>query len=396
MGIVDRWLLPDGVEDVLPPQAKKLEEVRRRLLDLFETWGYDYVIPPMIEYLESLLTGTGHDLDLKTFKIVDLLTGRTMGVRADITPQVARIDAHSLNREGVARLCYAGTVVQAQADRMLASRTPLSVGAELFGESNGKADVEIVSLMVESLKSLDVDAIHVDLGDVAIFRQLMGSLALSADQQELLFNAVQKKAVAEIKSRCAEFDLSTGDTNRLCALPGLTGDETVLTRARELFVGHKGILASIDNLENVSHSIAERFRELNVYFDLSELRGYAYHTGIVFAAYVEGSGRVVAKGGRYDFVGQVFGRGNRGATGFSVDVRMLAEEVAMKAADRKIVLVSNTPAGKNKELWQEIKRLRQSGYIVLESGEGTEYDYELVFNNNEWQLNSGRGEMNNG
>lgn len=396
MGIVDRWLLPDGVEDVLPPQAKKLEEVRRRLLDLFETWGYDYVIPPMIEYLDSLLTGTGHDLDLKTFKIVDLLTGRTMGVRADITPQVARIDAHSLNREGVARLCYAGTVVQAQADRMLASRTPLSVGAELFGESNGTADVEIVSLMVESLKSLDVDAIHVDLGDVAIFRQLMGSLALSADQQELLFDAVQKKAVAEIKSRCVEFDLSTGDTNRLCALPGLTGDATVLTRARELFVGHKGILATIDNLEKVSHSIAERFKDLNVYFDLSELRGYAYHTGIVFAAYVEGSGRVVAKGGRYDFVGQVFGRGNRGATGFSVDVKMLAEEVAMKTADRQIVLVSNTPGGKNKELWQEIQRLRQSGYIVLESGESNEYDYELVFNNNEWQLNSSRGEMNNG
>jgi ATP phosphoribosyltransferase regulatory subunit len=151
MSIVDRWLLPDGVGDILPSQAKRVEEVRRKLLDLFSTWGYDYVIPPMIEYIESLLTGTGRDLDLKTFKIVDFMTGRTMGVRADMTPQVARIDAHSLNSEGVTRLSYAGTVIQTQVDSMLANRTPLSVGAEMFGDSTSKADIEIVSLMIESL-----------------------------------------------------------------------------------------------------------------------------------------------------------------------------------------------------------------------------------------------------
>ena len=389
MGIVDRWLLPDGVEDMLPSQAKKLEEVRRRLLDLFSTWGYDYVIPPMIEYLESLLTGTGRDLDLKTFKVVDFLTGRTMGVRADITPQVARIDAHSLNRDGVARLCYAGTVVQAQAESMLASRTPLSVGAELFGDSTSKADTEIVSLMVESLKSLGFDAVHVDLGDVDIFRQLMLSFALNADQQELLFEAVQRKSVAEISSHCATFCLSEADSLLLTQLPGLTGNDSVLERARSLFKAHKGIVASIDNLQQVADTIAGRFTDLDIYFDLSELRGYAYHTGIVFAAYVDGSRSVVAKGGRYDHIGDVFGREARGATGFSIDVRSLTEKVMFPEESRKCIWIPEVPAGEEDSLWRQIQQLRVEGYIVVESGQPDGFDHHLDFQDGQWQLVSG-------
>jgi ATP phosphoribosyltransferase regulatory subunit len=389
MGIVDRWLLPDGVEDMLPSQAKKLEEVRRRLLDLFSTWGYDYVIPPMIEYLESLLTGTGGDLDLKTFKVVDFLTGRTMGVRADITPQVARIDAHSLNRDGVARLCYAGTVVQAQTDSMLASRTPLSVGAELFGDSTSKADTEIVSLMVESLKSLGFDAVHVDLGDVDIFRQLMLSFKLNADQQELLFEAVQRKSVAEISSHCATFCLSEADSLLLKQLPGLTGNDSVLERARSLFKVHKGIVASIDNLQQVSDTIAGRFTDLDIYFDLSELRGYAYHTGIVFAAYVDGSRSVVAKGGRYDRIGDVFGREARGATGFSIDVRSLTEKVMFPEESRKCIWIPEVPTGEEDSLWQQIQQLRVEGYIVVESGQPDGFDHHLDFQDGQWQLVSG-------
>jgi ATP phosphoribosyltransferase regulatory subunit len=389
MGIVDRWLLPDGVEDMLPSQAKKLEEVRRRLLDLFSTWGYDYVIPPMIEYLESLLTGTGRDLDLKTFKVVDFLTGRTMGVRADITPQVARIDAHSLNRDGVARLCYAGTVVQAQADSMLASRTPLSVGAELFGDSTSKADTEIVSLMVESLKSLGFDAVHVDLGDVDIFRQLMSSFSLNADQQELLFEAVQRKSVAEISSHCSNLCLSEADSLLLTQLPGLTGNDSVLERARSLFKTYKGIIASIDNLQQVSDIIAGRFTDLDIYFDLSELRGYAYHTGIVFAAYVDGSRSVVAKGGRYDHIGDVFGREARGATGFSIDVRSLTEKVRLPEESRKCVWIPEVPAGEENSLWQQIQQLRAEGYIVVESGQPNGFDHHLDFQDGQWQLVSG-------
>jgi ATP phosphoribosyltransferase regulatory subunit len=389
MGIVDRWLLPDGVEDMLPSQAKRLEEVRRRLLDLFSTWGYDYVIPPMIEYLESLLTGTGGDLDLKTFKVVDFLTGRTMGVRADITPQVARIDAHSLNRDGVARLCYAGTVVQAQTDSMLASRTPLSVGAELFGDSTSKADTEIVSLMVESLKSLGFDAVHVDLGDVDIFRQLMLSFKLNADQQELLFEAVQRKSVAEISSHCATFCLSEADSLLLTQLPGLTGNDSVLESARSLFKAHKGIVASIDNLQQVADTIAGRFTDLDIYFDLSELRGYAYHTGIVFAAYVDGSRSVVAKGGRYDRIGDVFGREARGATGFSIDVRSLTEKVMFPEESRKCIWIPEVPTGEEDSLWQQIQQLRVEGYIVVESGQPDGFDHHLDFQDGQWQLVSG-------
>ena len=389
MGIVDRWLLPDGVEDILPLQAKRLEEVRRRLLDLFSTWGYDYVIPPMIEYLESLLTGTGRDLDLKTFKVIDFLTGRTMGVRADITPQVALIDAHSLNSDGVARLCYAGTVVQAQADSMLANRTPLSVGAELFGDSTSKADTEIVSLMIESLKSLGFDAVHVDLGNVDIFRQLMSGFALNTDQQELLFEAVQRKSIAEIGEHCEAFGLSEGDSLLLTQLPGLTGSNAVLERARSLFKAHEGVLASIDSLQQVSDTIARRFTDLDVYFDLSELRGYAYHTGIVFAAYVNGSRSVVAKGGRYDHIGQVFGREARGATGFSIDVRSLTEKVRLPEESRKSVWVPEVPSGEEDSLWQRIKQLRTEGYVVVESGQPDDFSHHLDFQNGQWHLVSG-------
>jgi ATP phosphoribosyltransferase regulatory subunit len=343
----------------------------------------------MIEYLESLLTGTGRDLDLKTFKVVDFLTGRTMGVRADITPQVARIDAHSLNSDGVARLCYAGTVVQAQADSMLANRTPLSVGAELFGDSTSKADTEIVSLMIESLKSLGFDAVHVDLGNVDIFRQLMSGFALNTDQQELLFEAVQRKSVAEIGERCEAFGLSEGDSLLLTQLPGLTGSNSVLERARSLFKAHEGILASIDNLQQVSDTIACRFTDLDVYFDLSELRGYAYHTGIVFAAYVNGSRSVVAKGGRYDHIGQVFGREARGATGFSIDVRSLTEKVKLPEESIKSVWVSEVPTGEEDSLWQRIKQLRTEGYIVVESGQPEGFSHQLDFQNGQWQLVSG-------
>lgn len=387
MSFVDRWLLPDGVEDVLPPQAKKLEVVRRRLLDLFETWGYEYVIPPTVEFLESLLTGTGKDLDLKTFKVVDLVTGRMMGIRADITPQVARIDAHSLNGEGIARLCYAGTVVHSKADSMLASRTPISVGAELFGETSGRGDLEIVSLMVDALKSLGVDRVHVDLGDVAIFRQLVDGLALDVDQQEQLFEAVQRKSVAEIRHRAETFDLTSGDINMLCELPDLTGDLKVLKRARDLFGNRPGIVECIDNLESVAEEMMRRFADLEVYFDLSELRGYAYHTGIVFSAFVDGSSQVVAKGGRYDHIGGVFGREGRGATGFSINLNNLADRLTLELPARPTVLARPQESKDMLSLWAEVQRLRDEGYVVVESGDEAGYDYVLVNEQGGWTLN---------
>ena len=392
MSVEDRWLLPDGVGDLLPPEAGGVESVRRHLLDLFGTWGYDYVIPPMIEYLESLLTGTGHDLDLKTFKVVDLLTGRTMGVRADITPQVARIDAHSMKRRGVGRLCYAGTIVQAQADSMLGSRTPLSVGAELFGESTVRGDIEIVSMMVASLESTGCPTLHLDLGDVSIFSQLLDSFSLDHSQTERLYEAVQRKASVDIARLCDEFSLTSEQKSLVCELPGLTGDESVLTRAKASFAEHAGILKSIENLEHVTLALKARFADLQIYLDLSELRGYAYHTGIVFAAYLDGDHRVAAKGGRYDHIGEVFGREQRGATGFSIDVTYLASRIQAVSQSRQTVLVSDSVDSTENELWQELVRLRSEGYTVVESGVTGQYEYELVRDANEWVLKPTQGE----
>ncbi len=392
--IAGRWLLPDGVEDVLPPQAKQLEQIRRRLLDLYETWGYSYVIPPMIEFLESLLTGTGHDLDLKTFKVVDLLSGRTMGIRADITPQVARIDAHSLNREGVMRLCYAGTVVQSQPDTMLANRTPISVGAELFGETSSKADLEIVSLMAESLRSLGLDRLHIELGDVAIFRQMMENLSISYEKKNILFELVQKKALAELRESAVSFGLSSDDVELICNLPSLCGDQSVLAEARTVFNKNNGVLECINNLEHIADALDSRFSDLNIYFDLSELRGYAYHTGIVFAACVDGFGEVIAKGGRYDYIGEVFGRDARGATGFSINIRSLLAPTIINESEKKRVCLGTIPKAMPDALWQEIQRLRADGYIVVETAfekaVGTDkmdgFDFILEYIDDQWQL----------
>lgn len=390
MNIVDRWLLPEGVEDVLPSQAARMEESRRCLLDLFSTWGYDYVIPPIVEYLESLLTGTGHDLDLKTLKVTDLLSGRTMGLRADITPQVARIDAHSLNTPGVVRLCYAGTVVHSQTEGLLESRTPLSVGAELFGDSSNRADVEIVSLMIESLRSLGLDGIKVDLGDVAVYRQLVDSLGLNADQQAQIFAAVQMKSTREIAVLSQTLGLSAEKTELLCALPDLMGDTSVLDKARGTFRSYPGILECLDNLQRVAEAIMVRFADIDVYLDLSELRGYAYHTGIVFAAYVSGVRHIVAKGGRYDHIGEVFGRQGRGATGFSINVRNIADETTLTSEHRSTVVVTGAADVQDgKALWSEIQRLRENGYTVLESGEPADHDFELVFEDGNWVLAQG-------
>ena len=386
MSIVDRWLLPDGVEDVLPPRAARMEKARRRLLDLFSTWGYDYVIPPIVEYLESLLTGTGHDLDLKTLKVTDLLSGRTMGLRADFTPKVARIDAHRLNHPGVVRLCYAGTVVHSQTDGLLESRTPLSVGAELFGDSSNRADVEIVCLMIESLRSLGLEGIQVDLGDVAIYRQLVESLRLNPDQQEQMFAAVQMKSTREIAILSEAFGLSSNETALLCTLPGLMGEVSVLDQAGRIFEAYPGIVTCLDNLHQLVESIIARYDDIDVYLDLSELRGYAYHTGIVFAAYVKGIRQIVAKGGRYDHIGEVFGREGRGATGFSINIRNIANESAISYETRPTVVV----ASKNESgLWREIIRLREEGYTVVESGETADYDYALIYENGSWVLAQG-------
>lgn len=382
MSIADRWLLPDGVEEVLPPEAARLEAVRRRLLDMFESCGYDLVITPMVEFLESLLTGTGSDLDLKTFKVTDQVSGRMMGVRADITPQVARIDSHSLGREGITRLCYAGTVLHAKADNMLASRTPISVGAELFGDSGTAGDLEIVSLLVEAIAREGIKPVHLELGDVGIFRELLATATVSAEVDDSLFELVQRKASAELENAVRELKLPPELASRIAALPGLCGGDEVIATAGEVFAGNDNIVARLRSLKEVADGLGRRFPDLDIYYDLSELRGYAYHTGIVFAAYGGDNSVRLGKGGRYDHVGEVFGRA-RAATGFDIDLKSLAA-CSCAPVERVPRVFAGSSGGDGH--WEFINKLRNDGYIVIETGDAAECDFKVVYADGAWTL----------
>ncbi len=304
MSTVDRWQLPDGIEEVLPARAATVERLRRRLLDAYRGWGYQLVIPPLMEYTESLLIGLGQDLDLLTFKLTDQLSGRTLGVRADITPQVARIDAHSLAQPGITRLCYAGSTLHTRPKSLLASRSPIQVGAELYGDASLAADIEIVSLMLATLEVAGIGAeITLDLGHVGVYEAVLASAGLSPEQEATVFDALQRKSVPDLKLALAEVEPHAADL--IIALVDLHGDDRVLARARELLGEHApAAMAAVDVLDQAAEEIRRQRPELDIYFDLAELRGYHYHTGLVFAAYVRGHGQALANGGRYDNVGR--------------------------------------------------------------------------------------------
>lgn len=319
MATVDRWLLPDGIEEVLPPEAARIEAARRQVLDLFHRWGYEFVVTPHIEYLESLLTGAGQDLDLRTFKVTDPASGRLMGFRADITPQVARMDAHSLRREGPSRLCYAGSVLHAQPRALSTSRSPIQLGAELYGDPSPASDVEVISLMLEMLEMAEVPDVHMDLGHVGIYRGLARAAGLSGEVEQQLFDALQRKAVDEVEALTA--DLPAELRGMLRALAELCGGRDALEQGRaRLAAAPADVQVALNELIEIADSLAGRFPGLPLYFDLGELRGYHYHTGVVFAAFVPGVGQSIAQGGRYDDIGADFGRA-RPATGFSTDLK---------------------------------------------------------------------------
>lgn len=316
------WLLPENIEDVLPPKAWKLEGVRRAMLDLFRSRGYELVLPPMIEYVDSLLTGTGSDLDLKTFKLVDQLTGRMMGVRADMTPQVARIDAHLLGHNPVNKLCYAGSVLHAVPDGVYHSREPMQIGAEIYGVGGVEGDLDILQLMLDALDTSGLQGVQLDIGHVGIFRALAEEADLTPELEAVLFKALQNKAGDDVNALCADIDPKLGQA--LVALTQLYGGVEVLHTARQTLPDHPQIHAALDTLSLLAEKLSRQGVE--VAFDLAELRGYGYHSGVVFAAYTGGRSRAIALGGRYDEVGKVFGRA-RPATGFSLDLRELVEVV---------------------------------------------------------------------
>lgn len=359
----DQWLLPEGIEEVLPPDAWRLERARRELLDLFGRWGYQLIMPPFIEFLDSLLTGTGNDLDLQTFKLTDQLSGRMMGVRADMTPQAARIDAHPLHRDAPNRLCYMGTVLHTRNDAFGGTRSPLQVGAELFGHAGIESDVEILSLVLESLALLEIRDVHVNLGHVGIFRGLARDAGLSVAAENELFDALQRKAVTDIDDLLDAAVTDDGQRGRLAALAGLNGGWDVLYGAREALDGAgPEVMRALENLRAIAERLQQRASEIQLDFDLAELRGYKYQTGMVFAVFVPGSGREIARGGRYDAVGKVFGR-SRPATGFSTDLRTLMDLSERDFGGHPRAIFA--PAMNDEALDQRVADLRNSGEIVV-------------------------------
>ncbi|MDO9151125.1 MAG: ATP phosphoribosyltransferase regulatory subunit [Methylotenera sp.] len=375
------WLLPEYIEDVLPAEAMRIEVLRRKLLDLFKVHGYQYVIPPMLEYMESLITGVGHDLDLATFKVVDQLTGRLMGVRADMTPQAARIDAHLLNHQGITRLCYAGSVLRTKPDGLALTREPLQIGAELYGHAGIESDIEIQRLLIKALQAIGIDEVHLDFSHVNVFGSLVEASQIGPKLEQDLYAALQSKDQPAVASLTKALDHTTREA--LLNLTELNGDKAILAKAFNVLPATPAIKKALDSLQQVSNAIGQL--GASVSFDLSELRGYHYHSGIVFAAYAQGYKGPLALGGRYDEVGQSFGRA-RPATGFSLDLRGVVS--ALPPAKSEMAIYA--PASEDTSLVSKIESLRNEGHVVIEALAGSDVDLaELNCNRKLEHYNSG-------
>jgi len=378
------WLLPEHIADVLPSQARRIEELRRELLDMARTYGCELVMPPLLEHLESLLSGTGRELDLKTFKLVDQLSGRSLGLRADTTPQVARIDAHLLNRAGVTRLCYCGPVVHTRPDGLHATREPLQFGVEIYGHAGLEADLEVQELAIDALQRAGLRDVTLDLGDARLVRGVLGDVKLSADLLDAVVTALASKDAAALKALSS--DLPAPVAAGLQTLLSLYGGVEVLAQARAQLPAHPLISAALDDLAWLSSHVRQTHPELHLGFDLSDLTGYAYYSGMRFALYVPGCSHAVLRGGRYDEVGAVFGR-RRPAVGFSLDLKTLVglcPETALSAAVR-------APWGEDAGLRAAIRRLRAEGATVVCVLPGHEHendefdcDRELVSVDGQW------------
>ena len=361
-----RWLLPDGVQETLPPDALAVEALRHDILQLFHNWGYDLVMPAMIEYMDSLLTGTAHSLDTRTFALVDQLSGKQMGVRSDMTPQVARIDAHLLavnaRQHRVSRLCYCGHLLHAIGDGINSSRTPIQIGAEIFGSDAISADVEVVSLMVATLHAVGLHDISLDLGHVGVFRSLVKTTGLDAEQEDRLFDMLQRKSIPDLQGYLQQLPLDDRQRDQFYQLALLNGDAAVIDEARKLYHDATDeLFVTLDTMESVVQLLQQKYPDTSIHCDLSELRGYSYHTGLVFAAFLPGQSREIARGGRYDDVGRVFGNA-RPATGFSADLLNLYQLCAAgSSVDSGILVPDSDDAG----LMQLVQRLRSEGERVV-------------------------------
>lgn len=383
----ERWLLPEGVDEILPSKARAVEALRRRLLDLYTRWGYDLVFPPLIEFLESLLNGAGQDLERETYKVTDRLTGRLMGVRADITPQVARMDAHSLRQEGPVRLCYCSTALRTRPAVPGGTRAPYQVGVELFGHDGVDSDVEVISLMLATLNAADIHEMTLDVGHVGIYRALVAATGLTEVQEYALTDIYMRKARTELVEFVGNLNLEKAQADALLALPWLTGVEA-LERAKPLLAQvSEEALQALAQINEVIERVKALHPQLHVHVDLGELRGYRYHTGCIFAVYVEGHSEAVAKGGRYNRIGEVFGRA-RPATGFSADLKVLVNGLSVPAT-----AAIYAPAVEDAQLDAKVAELRDAGHRVVRALSGCETtpqalgcDQQLVLEQGRWVL----------
>ena len=383
---MNRWLLPEDIADVLPAEARKVETLRRSILDLYQSYGYELVAPPILEFLDSLLTGTGSDLNLQTFKLVDQLSGRTLGLRADITPQVARIDAHLLNRAGVTRLCYAGSVAHARTPVGSTAREELQLGAEIYGCATWEADFEAITLLLKTLSIAGLDRVYLDLSHAGILTGILADQNLDKETIETVYGLLQTKDRPRLSqwATCLPVNASAA----LMALTELNGPcAEVLTKAKKILPKHPAIDQALADLEHLV-AVASSSSDLEISIDLADLRGYQYHSGVMFAAYIDKLPQPIARGGRYDHVGQAFGR-SRPATGFSLDLLTLASLSSLQVRKQAII----APWLDDATLNQAIAKLRSAGEVVIqvmagETIEAAEYvcDRELVKQGNSWEV----------
>ena len=382
------WLLPEYVADALPQEAAQMESLRRAILDLFRTHGYEQVMPPLLEYIDSLLTGPGSLLRLRTFKLVDQLSGRTMGIRADMTPQAARIDAHLLNRQGVTRLCYCGSVLHTLPESQVSSREPVQLGAELYGYAGLEADIEIVRLLAAVFETIGVRISCIDISHAGIFRALAREAGIDAEAEEDLLRCLHDKDTAGIQSCCAA--LQEPCRSAFMRLPELYGGAALLDSAERELPRIPEIASAFSNLRRLRLALSD----LPLSFDLADLTGYHYHNGIVFSAYTESVASAIARGGRYDGAGKIFGR-SRPATGFSMDLRAVAR-IAPRAECANAILAP-WPAD-DSVLSKKIDQLRKQGETVVELlpgqtvSEGPLCDRRLVEDNGQWLVKALNGD----
>jgi ATP phosphoribosyltransferase regulatory subunit len=384
---MNRWLLPEDIADVLPAEARKVETLRRAILDLYQSYGYELVAPPILEFLDSLLTGTGSDLNLQTFKLVDQLSGRTLGLRADMTPQVARIDAHLLNRQGVTRLCYAGSIAHARTPVGSSAREELQIGAEIYGCATWEADFEAISLLLKTLSVAGLNKVYLDLSHAGVLEGILDGQEIAKADVETLYGLLQSKDRPRLAiwSKC----LPAKSAEALMALTELNGPcAQVLASAKNTLPKHKLIDEALSQLERLVAATTALSKDIELSIDLADLRGYQYHSGVMFAAYVDKLPQPIARGGRYDHVGQAFGR-PRPATGFSLDLLTLANLSPL--GQRKPAIIA--PWIDDAVLTSKIAELRSAGEVVIQAMSGdavetAEYscDREFVKQGASWEL----------